>query len=292
MPGWIRCTPARGKQRHLLARQVGLDLVEQVRRSSRPRPAPGRRSLKYFMSRMLSTTSTKPVCHRADQRRELVERARGRSCCETPCAAPLRPQNVQCDFAPHQQPREVSNSKVGATSAAAPLASSAREIVADNRGPAARPGRGDRLRRAGGDASPPPRRGRPGPVWRPPPRATRRRPARPTSAGKRLVGLARADEVDESEPRGAVRAPISPSQFAPPNTMTRPGAARLEPLRQRQRGDVLLEGRGEADDVVVVPSRSRPCSGRGTARSRRAPVRAGRVSAAGSRHVPRACSSR
>ena len=78
------------------------------------------------MSRMLSTLATIVTPH------WLVScvsssSARAWLLARNAIAPPFRPQKVQCDLAPHQQPRAVSNSSTGRTSALTPLASRSRK---------------------------------------------------------------------------------------------------------------------------------------------------------------------
>src|SRR5690554_5192816 len=84
------------------------------------RSSAGNTLSKYFMSRMLSTAS------RVGQRQRSTSvpsscRKRCGDLLRNPIEWPFSPQNVQWDFAPHQQPRELSNSSTGATCCAAEL---------------------------------------------------------------------------------------------------------------------------------------------------------------------------
>ena len=66
--------------------------------------------------------------------------------------------------------------------------------------------------------------------------------------------------------------PIASSQFAPPNAIVTSGTTLLDPRRERERRDVLLEHRREADERCLLPRDDARGSRRGTTRRARAPA--------------------
>ena len=79
---------------------------------------------------------------------------------------------------------------------------------------------------------------------------------RPSSTRRTSSGKTRSPSPDTAASRKGklrtVSAPITPSQFAPPRRTTVSGRLLLDPPRERERGDVLLEDAREADDPRPV----------------------------------------
>ncbi|MFD2355485.1 hypothetical protein ACFSTC_48745 [Nonomuraea ferruginea] len=161
-------------------------------------------------------------------------------------AWPFSPQNVQWCLAPHQQPREVSSSRRGADGGALGAVAEGVEVgveAGDWQGVEV----GDRRGGRGADARAVPAHDQARHL------VHRRAGAHPLDeGGERHVGLAAADDVHEREARVQLVAHVAfPVGAAEDGDDA--GMAFLDPPGERERGEVLLEGGGEPDEVVVRP---------------------------------------
>jgi hypothetical protein len=144
---------------------------------------------------------------------------------------PLSPQKVQWEWAPHQHPRAVSTSRRGVTSRLLRLA--ARPAKKSSKSGTGRSSSAVTISWRPVTTTSPPRR------WTMPPTSSRSRPAAraSTTAGKETS----ASPLQATSTKGnclASSSPISPSQLAPPNTVTMPGWAAL--IRRARARDAMF----------------------------------------------------